>query len=240
MRVGLYGLFVLGMIVGLVLGVLVIFWVSLIRGRRAVHAEGVVVRAEVIAKDTVIGPRLAGPAIVRLSGALHGAAGVHDILGIELRLQAQASRDPAVGDQDLVFGTFHSFKTAVAALATTDAGDFLANPYSSVTPWWTSPVGAVTYALDPPHAAPRGRGVDRLTRLVADLADDRAHLTIRADQQVVAELRLIERLDSASDAAPLGVSMFRCGRGVRPVGVRNGIRAVVYPISQAARRIRGG
>jgi hypothetical protein len=239
MWVGLYIRFVIGMLVGLVLGVL-IFLVSLIRGRRAVHAEGVVVRAEVTATDAVIGPRLAGPAIVRLSGALHGAAGVHDILGLELRLQTQASQDPAVGDQDLVFGTFHAFKTASADTAHTDAGDYLANRYSSVTPWWTSPVGAVTYHLAPPPAAPRGRGVDRVSRLVADLGTDRARLEVLADHPVVAELRLVERLDSARDAAPLRVSMFRCGRGVRPVGVRNGIRAVVYPISQAARRLRGG
>jgi hypothetical protein len=34
--------------------------------------------------------------------------------------------------------------------------------------------------------------------------------------------------------------MFRQGRAIRPVGFRNGVRATVYPISQLARRLRGG
>ena len=54
----------------------------------------------------------------------------------------------------------------------------------------------------------------------------------------VAELRLIERLPI--DGRALRVSMFRQGRAIRPVGFRNGVRATVYPISQLARRLRGG
>jgi hypothetical protein len=55
---------------------------------------------------------------------------------------------------------------------------------------------------------------------------------------VVGELRLVTR--AALDDRGLRASMFRQGRGVRPLGLRNGIRATVYPISQAARRLRGG
>jgi len=44
------------------------FPISLYRGARVVHAEGVVCRAENVARDPV-GQRLAGPALVRLSGA---------------------------------------------------------------------------------------------------------------------------------------------------------------------------
>ena len=65
----LWVLFAIGAVAGFVLGVVVIFWVSLIRGARAVHADGVVCRAELVARDALVGPRLAGPAIVRLSGA---------------------------------------------------------------------------------------------------------------------------------------------------------------------------
>ena len=50
--------------------------------------------------------------------------------------------------------------------------------------------------------------------------------------------RLVERL--ASDATTLRASMFRQGRSLRPLGLRNGIRATVYPLSQLARRLRGG
>jgi len=239
MRVGLYMSFAIGMIVGVVLGVF-IFWVSLIRRARAVHAEGVLVRAELTAKDAVVGPALEGPAIVRLSGAFGGETGVHDILGLELRLQKTAA-DPSVGDQDLVFGTFNSFRTASADKAHTDAGDYLANAYSSVTPWWTTALGtAVTYHLAPPDPGDRGRGVDRVGRLEADLSAGSARFTLLADTQPVAELHLLARLDDVNDAASLRVSMFRCGRKIRPLGMRNGIRATVYPISELARRIRGG
>jgi hypothetical protein len=55
---------------------------------------------------------------------------------------------------------------------------------------------------------------------------------------VIAELRLVERMPI--DDRLLRASMFRQGRGVRPLGLRNGIRATVYPISQTARRLRGG
>jgi hypothetical protein len=53
----------------------------------------------------------------------------------------------------------------------------------------------------------------------------------------VAELRLVERLPT--DAHALRASMFRQGRALRPLGLRNGIRATVYPMSQLARGLRG-
>jgi hypothetical protein len=53
----------------------------------------------------------------------------------------------------------------------------------------------------------------------------------------VAELRLTERLPL--DAHTLRASMFRQGRALRPLGLRNGIRATVYPLSQLARGLRG-
>jgi hypothetical protein len=239
MRVGLILTFAIGMIIGAILGFF-IFWISLIRGARAVHAEGVLVRAELTSLDAVVGPTLTGPAIVRLSGAFGGEKGVHDILGLELRLQKRAA-DPSEGDQDLVFGTFNSFRTAAVDKAHTDAGDYLANTFSSVTPWWTTALDrAVTFHLTPPAPGARGRGIDRVGRLEADLAAKTARFKILADEQEVAELNLLSRLDDSNDAASLRVSMFRCGRKIRPLGARNGIRAIVYPISELARRIRGG
>src|SRR4051812_3425432 len=159
---GLFLLFVVGAVIGLVLGVLVIFWVSLIRGKRAVHAEGVVCRAEIIAQDGEVGPRLAGSALVRLSGAFESqTTSGTDVLGLSVRTRTvkdAASSDPRIGDQDLVFGTFNSFLTAQKDRAATDAGDYLANKYSSVTPWWVPSKGPATLRLVPPHAAPRDRG----------------------------------------------------------------------------------
>jgi hypothetical protein len=111
-----------------------------------------------------------------------------------------------------------------------------------VTPWTYPGHGPVTFHIRPlAPAPPRERGADRDARLDADLAADRARLALRvgdADRDVVATIRLTARLPI--DQRTLHESMFRTGRGVRPLGVRNGIRAAVYPISQFARGLRGG
>jgi hypothetical protein len=100
----------------------------------------------------------------------------------------------------------------------------------------------VILRLVPPPASPADRGGDRLARFDADLAADRARFELAVDtgrqRCVIAELRLVERL--AIDDRSLRASMFRQGRGVRPLGLRNGIRATVYPMSQIGRRLRGG
>src|SRR5438874_1788647 len=87
-------LFVLGAAIGVVIGVFAIFWISLVRGRRAVHADGVLCRAEITAVDKLVGPRLEGVALVRLSGAFESqdTKGT-DVLGFELRAQREASND---------------------------------------------------------------------------------------------------------------------------------------------------
>jgi hypothetical protein len=238
--IGLTILFAIGAVLGLVIGV-VIFPISLYRAARAVHAEGVVCRAELVAQDPA-GQRLVGPALVRLSGAFGGQATRSDVLGLDLRLQRTATSDPRDGDQDLLFGSFESFHTAGRDRANTNAGDYLANRYSTVTPWWVAALGPVTLRLAPPPPSPAERGGDRLARLDADLAADRARFVLAvatgATERVIAELRLVERL--AIDDRALRASMFRQGRGVRPLGLRNGIRATVYPMSQTARRLRGG
>jgi hypothetical protein len=239
--IGLGILFVIGAALGLVIGV-VIFPISLYRGARAVHAEGVMCRAEILARAPG-GQRLAGPALVRLSGAFEGqAATSSDVLGLDIRMQRTASADARDGDQDLLFGSFESFHTAGHDRAATDVGDYLANHYSTVTPWWVRSRGPVILRLVPPPLQPRDRGSDRLARLDADLAADRARFALAvgdgAAPAPIAELRLLERLPI--DGRALRASMFRQGRGVRPLGLRNGIRATVYPMSQTARRLRGG
>ena len=239
--IGLVILFAIGAVVGLAVG-LIVFPISLVRGARAVHADGVVCRAEIIARDPA-GQPLVGPALVRLSGAFESQATAgSDVLGLDIRMQRAASDDPRHGDQDLLLGSFESFRTAGRDRANTNAGDYLANRYSTVTPWWLAGHGPVILRLIPPPAAAPARGRDRLARLDADLAADRATFALALDTaagpRAIAELRLVERL--AIDGRVLRASMFRQGRGVRPLGLRNGIRAVVYPMSQTARRLRGG
>jgi hypothetical protein len=238
--IGLGILFAIGSVIGLVVG-LVIFPISLWRGRRAVHAEGVVCRAEIVARDPA-GQPLAGPALVRLSGAFESQTASSDVLGLDIRMQRTPSSDARHGDQDLLLGSFESFRTARRDRARTNTGDYVANRYSTVTPWWVHDEGPVTLRLAPPPAQPAERGADRLSRLDADLAADRARFALSVDAgervRVIAELRLVERMPI--DDRLLRASMFRQGRGVRPLGLRNGIRATVYPISQTARRLRGG
>jgi hypothetical protein len=240
--IGLTILFAIGAVLGLLIGC-VIFPISLYRGARAVHAEGVLCQVEIVARDPVVGQRLAGPALVRLSGAFEGqATRGSDVLGLDIRMQRTVSRDARDGDQDLLLGSFESFRTAGRDRANTNTGDYLANRYSTVTPWWVRAHGPVILRLVPPPPLPADRGRDRLARLDADLAADRARFALAIDtgttELVIAELRLLERV--TTDDRALRASMFRQGRGVRPLGLRNGIRATVYPMSQIARRLRRG
>lgn len=237
---GLGVLFGVGALLGIAIGVL-IFFISLVRGARAVHAEGVVCRAELIPRDGAIGPVLAGPALVRLSGAFEGQATTGtDVLGLDIRMQKSASSDGSVGDQDLLLGTFESFLTAKKDREATNAGDYLANKYSSVTPWWVRGTGPAILRLRPVRDA-ASPGANRLARLEADIAADRARMVLSVHRNGsaidIAELRLTERLPL--DAHALRASMFRQGRALRPLGLRNGIRATVYPLSQLARGLRG-
>jgi hypothetical protein len=239
---GLVLLFVLGALVGVLIGI-PIFFVSLVRGARAVHADGVVCRAELIAKDDVVGPGLAGPALVRLSGAFEAqASSSHDVLGFDVRMQKTSTTDAHVGDQDVLFGSFESFHTAAHDKAATNIGDYFNNKYSTVTPWLVHGGGAAILRLTPTQSLPADRATTRLARLDADIAADQARMTLNVERGGVsthiAELRLLERLPT--DARALRASMFRQGRKLRPVGFRNGIRATVYPLSQLARRLRGG
>ena len=233
-------LFVLGWLVALVLFSGPLFVYALIRGRRAFHADGPVCRAEVIALDDVIGPRLAGPALVRFSGAFRdeGARG-SDILGMAVRLRhaGDPADDPRIGDQDILFGTFETFHTALADMEHVDVGDYLGRPYAAVSRWKVKGLGVRPLRAVPPPPADPARADSRLGRLDADIAAGRAVLVLTAPEPV-AELRLVER--TTLDGRQLRMSMFRTERGIHPVGFRNGVRALLYPLSQTARRLRGG
>lgn len=153
-------LFVAGALVGLILAIAFVP-VALLRAGRPVHKDGIVVRGELVARDEELGLVVAGPAWVRLSGAMGGAeSGKSDVLGLALRMRrpgATVSDDPAEGDQDVLFGTFESFHTALADKAKTIASDYLANRYSTVTPWWVRGQGPRTLRLTPDPST-NGRG----------------------------------------------------------------------------------
>lgn len=230
-------LFVAGMVAGLAIAIL-IFLRSLSRGARAFHPGGTMCRAELTALDDVVGPRLAGSARVRLSGSSEPEnSPAQTILGMAIKIG---------GDQDLPVASFESFTHAAEATKNTDVADYLANQYSSVAPWHVRGLGIVWLRAMPGPQPPAKTGT-RVERLDADIAAGRATFTLEArdapgpDGAVrarIAELRLVERL--AADDPAFDISMFRTARGIVPTGFRNGIRAIVYPTSQLARRLRGG
>ncbi len=239
--VGLTILFIFGMAVGLVLAPVIFLW-ALLKGARPIHFDGAVCRAQLTAIDPVAGRRLEGPCLARLSGGLgkENSTG-KDVLGFSVRCQKEASDDLTVGDQDLVFGTFKSFLSLPGTIGSVKVADYLANEYSSVTPWRVADFGTVTLRARPPRTEPRD-GDNRLARLDADLADGTATFTIegrRGDAwAALATLTLVQRLPANGNA--LRISMLNTGRRYVPTGARNGIRAIVYPVSQLARRLRSG
>lgn len=238
--IGLALRFVVGAMLGVAIAPVVAV-VSAVRGGRAVHFAGVVCRAELHARAAA-GAALAGPALVRLSGAFEPQQTTKpDVLGLLLRLQSAATDGSVTGDQDLLLGTFTSFAHAARDRATTRVHDYLANDYHSVTPWWLPGVGAVHLQLAP--LAPPTSSGDRLAHLDDAIAAGCAAFALIASRSgappiELAELRIVER--TALDGRALRASMWRTGRGIRPLGARNGIRSVVYPVSQLARWVRGG
>jgi hypothetical protein len=272
-------LFLVGALLGLVLGVIA-FAVAVLRRGRPVHHDGVVLSAEVIPRDQRVGPRLAGRALVRFSGALADQDGASDILGVLIRWLPAAApprppaaasstdddaplhdEDPEAGDQDVLLGTFEAFHTAARDRARTNAGDYLANHYSTVTPWWVLGVGPSTLRLRPAHgvsdrrdgdgapaeasgpdasASPANAAASRLQRLDTAIAAGRAAFIMSLDRgkssTEIAELRLTAA--SSLEGRLLRASMFRTRRKLLPVGFRNGIRATLYPLSQLGRRLR--
>jgi hypothetical protein len=236
---GLRLMFVLGALIAFVFAALPIFLRSLIRGARAFHPSGTVCVAEVTALDDVVGPRLAGPARVRLSSATADENSPSpSIIGMAIKLGS---------DQDLVVATFESFIKAGEATKNTNVADYLGNQYGSVTPWRVRGQGITWFRAIPDPAASTPKTGTRVERLDADIAAGRAKFTLEAREAPgpdgavrsrLAELRLTERLPE--DDPAFHISMFRTGRGLVPTGFRNGVRAILYPISQFARGLRGG
>ena len=237
--IGLSLSFLFGVLVALVVSIY-IFFRSLFRAARAFHPRGSVCKAQITALDDLAGPRLAGAAEVRFaSSTADENAPDPSIIGLSIKI-----RD---ADQDLAFGTFESFAKAGQATDTTNVADYLANEYASVAPWRVRGLGIAWLRLVPSPAAHVPKTGLRTERLDADIAANRATFILEARSapnpdgpllRKLAEVRLTERLPA--DDPKHRISMFRTGRGIVPTGFRNGIRAIVYPVSQLARRLRGG
>jgi hypothetical protein len=231
-------LFLVGVLLALVAAI-PIFLRSLIKGARAFHPRGTVCHAEVTALDGDIGARLAGPARVRFASST-AAENSPDpsIIGMGIKLGT---------DQDLAAGTFESFIKLSDGVKNTNVADYLANQYASVAPWRIRGLGVMWFRVIPDPAANVPKSGLRTERLDADIAAGRAKFILEAREgpgpdgavhSRLVELRLTERLHE--DDPKFHISMFRRGRGFIPTGFRNGVRAILYPVSQAGRSLRGG
>src|SRR5262245_6871606 len=120
--------------------------VSLARRARMFHTEGVLYRAEAVARSpSPAAQRLEGPALLRFSGAWWRRRQWPDVLGIAVRFCASASAsagtgaepcaETAPGDQDLIFATVRRPWTAPLAPLSTRVHDYLANDYYGVSPF---------------------------------------------------------------------------------------------------------
>ncbi len=253
-RVGIFFRTFFGIVVGLLLGWLVFLW-SLIRGKRAVHAEGILCTAELVpvgedALSRAIATRFTGPALVRFSGAFqHEGSKKKEPLGLALRMRLPRDEDgtPEAGDQDLVFGTFESFRTLIFGKdkEKVNVEDYLANEYDTVAPWRLGDVGVVRLRIMPTNKPPSNRQV-RLERLEDDIRRQTATLLLGyhpndGEKGPVSPLAMLHlKSISPLPAQQLRVSFRRTGRGVKAVGFRNGLRRVMYPFGEAGRRLRGG
>jgi hypothetical protein len=235
--IGLSLLFAIGVLVALVVSIY-IFFRSLFRKGRAFHKWGSVCRAEITTLDETLGKRFAGAARVRFSTSTAEENSTSaSIIGMAIKIEDQ---------QDIVVATFEAFIKVNEATKNTNVADYMANQYGSVAPWRVPGLGPIWFRAIPDPASNTPKTGLRTERLEADIAADRAKFVIEArerpfaDGKVItrlAELRLLERLPD--DEPKFHISMFNTGRGIKPTGFRNGLRAVVYPVSQFARSLRG-
>ncbi|MCC6556670.1 MAG: hypothetical protein IT372_27230 [Polyangiaceae bacterium] len=226
---------------------------SLIRRARLFHPDGVVYRAEVrpIAAEGPLGDlgaRLAGPALVRLSGGWWrwraGRGERPDALGVAIRFRDrdEVSAEASPGDQDLLFESFSRLILLPIAPLITNYRDFLANTYHAVLPFEVAGLGRARFRLVP--APVKASGEDRRERLeraveggAAILRLDVRPLRRGARWTPIAEIALVERV--ALDQGALRFNPFRTGRGIVPSGLVQAIRAAAYAASQVGRATAG-
>jgi hypothetical protein len=222
---------------------------SLARGAPLVHADGMVIRAEVAPVEApeplgALGHALSGPALVRFSGALQRyreGRDLPDVFGAAVRFGA-ASQHP----QDLLFATFrHVWELPIAALRT-DPRDYLANEYSSVLPFHVPETAVLfVFRLVPEAQSPEGRDhVDRLERAVkagrAALYLEARPETGRAPFTPIASITLKSRVILPPDETALRFNPFHNGAGVVPAGFFQALRAAVYPASMLGAALARG
>lgn len=223
---------------------------SLVRGDRIFHPDGVVYRAEVkaLAHEGPLGElaeKLAGTAIVRLSGGLWPwpqGERRPDVLGVSARFRTDDTASPKKqpGDQDLLFVTARTLAGLALAPLRTRVDDYLDNDYYAILPFKLADVGEVYLRMMPEMRSPVGDDRnDRLARAV-----ERGTAVLRMDLQIgsrknpwipLAALRLAEPLKIDEDALTFDPST--SALGLVPYGVLQRSRPGAYGGSQAGRKL---
>ncbi|WP_437577867.1 hypothetical protein [Sorangium sp. So ce887] len=225
---------------------------SLVRGARLFHPDGVVYCAGVkaLAMEGEVGAlaqRLAGPALVRLSGGIwrwRGGKGERrpDVLGVAVRFRTSEEVTPAAsaGDQDLIFLSARRLSLLPIAMFTTRRRDFLDNDYYAQLPFDVEGFGRAKFRLVPLRASTtKGNRRERLERAAAaGLALLRLEVRrggARARWMAVADIELYEPVDI--DQNTLRFNPFQTGKGIVPSGLLQATRLATYAASYLGRTL---
>ena len=194
--------------------------VAAARRGKAVHPHGVVHRGRLVvdgipaapAGSRLLSERAEHDVLVRFSRSIGLPRPLPDLLGMSIRVV------DAYGEgqhQDLLLIT--SIDLPVLHHVFVPAGDVHQRPYTSSLPYRA---GDETFLIG---AVPEEGGELRFGVAVAPIA---------CRFRTVARLEVGERLPDTLDA--LRFSPFNTGGGLEPSGLLNGMRALAYPMSQAA------
>jgi len=193
----------------------------------------------------LLGPRLDGRVLVRVSGALwKDEREWLDVLGAAIRIRrgpgAPLTERPEDGDQDLLFATIRSPATMLLAPLATDGTTFL-QEYWAVAPFDAPPVGRIELRLAPIGTA--AIGGTRIARFREAVRRGQAGWWLEARKTLalgwhpVAQIWL-EREHSVDQAA-LAFDPFRTGADLMPAGLVHAIRRAVYAMAHRTRRLLG-
>ena len=217
------------------------------RGGRALHPRGTVCAAEVVAAAedpvlVVLAHRLAGGAVVRMSGSLWRRADLPEMLGCAMRLRGPRTLTPEVDpqDQDILFATARAPWAVPLAMLTTAHHDYLQNVYYTIGRMEDAELGRLELRLVPlPIVAPAGaqRGARLRSAMEAGHARLRLELRrlggMRGSWQPLCEVRLRGPLNM--DTRALKFSPYQNGQGLVPRGFLHAMRESIYAAAQAPR-----
>ena len=218
---------------------------SYLRRSRLFHPCGICVRAVAQSVPDAdgyheAGARLAGPVLVRFSGAWWKSHQWPDVLGCALRFTADESFGlaPHASDQDLLLATIRNPLTTLLAAASTHVDDYMSNAYFGVSPFRVAPNGRVKLRLRALQRTPGAPTRDK--RLLQALACGPLAMVLEArPDRFGARYRALARIELLEpiglDQRALRFDPFATGRGFVPTGLVHALRAASYPASRHAR-----